>query len=220
MSKKRRSRFFTPSTVRLDEKGNLLFTAGQHYFDDWARDTERNFYEGSETFKTFVQEIKRREESGSLDSIKECFKEYEEAIRCMPMPKALEAKKLVVDVDCRKMMDMCKLGLDEGEFAPLPEFVWRDQNWKKWRCVVQKFHKAYKRYYSRIMKPLVTWCKDVDQLYYLVDVLTILKDGREALSIQENFGKMVLGFFSNKMPKTVWDKLLNAIPRWGCSPSD
>ena len=219
----KKSIFFAPSTVRLDERGNLLFSCGTMSFDDFkgmlqkhARFMEKTGVEFNAFVKALEQELgvlqtRRVELNASVKAHEQLLplKDSSEAKR-----KELEAKCkevfmrfegtvpgtfkelrdgcLKIKVDFRKMLDYSLVGLNGCEFAPLPEGVFERE---EWRPIVDRFSKAYERYYQTIVSPLIDWCKDVDQAYYLVDILGILRKGRAALDYESNFGRRILEVF-------------------------
>ena len=76
------------------------------------------------------------------------------------------------------------IGLAEDEFAPLPREVYEDEKFKDLR---KSFEESYDKYYKSIVAPIVKRLKDVSKVYYLVDVLNLLRDGREKKDSEVRF---------------------------------
>lgn len=214
----KKSIFFAPSTVRLDERGNLLFSGGTMSFDDFKEMLQKHtrFMEKNGTeFNAFVKEIEQllSAKDYSEAKCKEVFTQFEGIV-----PGAFKELKdgcLRIKVDFRKMLDYSLVGLNGCEFAPLPEDVFER---KEWKLVVDRFSKAYERYYQTIVSPLIDWCKDIDQAYYLVDILGILRKGRPALDYESNFGRRILEVFKWTYSKiTGVGPILDNLPSWSRS---
>ena len=73
------------------------------------------------------------------------------------------------------------LGLEEFEFAPLPEEAFTDD---KYKALVEKFEAAYNEYRKEIVVPMWDWLKGADDVIYLVDVPGILANGTFAYNAE------------------------------------
>ena len=91
------------------------------------------------------------------------------------------------------------IGLAEDEFAPLPREAFEDDKWKGLR---NSFEDSYNKYYKKIVAPIVERLKDAQKVYYLVDVLNLLRDGREKTDAEKRFAE---SFFKvlGRRPSTV-----------------
>ena len=74
------------------------------------------------------------------------------------------------------------IGLEENEFAPLPEIAFKGDNYQE---LIQKFEAAYNKYKKEIVNPIWSWLKGADDVVYLVDVLGILADGVAAYDAEQ-----------------------------------
>lgn len=87
------------------------------------------------------------------------------------------------------------LGLSKADqFAPVP-VEWFDRTHEKHEWT-QKFADAYDQYKAKIVDPISAWLNEADQLVYLVDVLNVLKCGKEVYNQEQKFGSAVLKPFS------------------------
>jgi len=91
------------------------------------------------------------------------------------------------------------IGLAEDEFAPLPREAFEDDKCKGLR---NSFEDSYNKYYEKIVEPIVKRLKDAQKVYYLVDVLNLLRDGREKKDAEKRFAE---SFFKvlGRRPSTV-----------------
>ena len=64
------------------------------------------------------------------------------------------------------------------EFVPLPTACLA--NGSPFRALAKKFSHAYDMYVKRVVKPMENWLGDAEKLFYLVDVLTLLRAGPDA----------------------------------------
>lgn len=89
------------------------------------------------------------------------------------------------------------VGLKDNEFAPLPSemFDATEQEKEKWAKVIASFERSYRRYNKEVLKPLLNWIWDVDQVYYLCDILSLLRHGRSAYDLEALFGGVVFHEF-------------------------
>jgi uncharacterized protein len=79
-------------------------------------------------------------------------------------------------------------GLNEAEqFVPLPHNL-RSSN----RELCDAFEKRYCQYCKSIVKPLVKWITDSDQIYLLTDVATILSAGPSMYNDEKNIAETLL----------------------------
>ena len=221
----KKSLFFTPSTIRLDAEGRLLIPGAGQPYDEVIKTLDANPFfrekhgQKLDEFKHKIEELRKPTEGKSEESdlesrVRRVFDEYK---RDIPVDfKGLQDRNLIVRVDFRKMLEDSPLGLKDAEFAPLPEEAF-GKNKKEWANIVKQFSKAYSQYYKKIVKPLIDWCKDVDQLYYLVDVLGILSRGQDAYDYESGFGRRVLEVFKKTYSNAVWGGITDRIPKWSVS---
>ena len=87
------------------------------------------------------------------------------------------------------------LGLDaDRQFAPLPPALLADGSpYAKW---VRQFEKAYAAYRRAVVDPIDGWLRDVNQLFYLVDVLNLLQSGPDVYNAEKAFGSQALRMFA------------------------
>lgn len=97
--------------------------------------------------------------------------------KLMPLAQGEESK------DARKIY----IGLAEDEFAPLPREAFEDDKYKGLR---DSFEDSYNKYYKQIVAPIVKRMEGADKVYYLVDVLNLLLDGREKTDAEKRFAEM------------------------------
>ena len=90
------------------------------------------------------------------------------------------------------------IGLEGDEFAPLPVEVFEDDECRE---LIKLFHDSYSKYYKRIVQPIVDKLMHVSQVYYLVDVLNLLRDGREKKDAEVRFGSSLFKIFGNTPSK-------------------
>ena len=90
------------------------------------------------------------------------------------------------------------IGLSDAEFAPLPEEAFTDGAEE----LAGMFEAAYNRYYETIMAKLVEKLRNVNQVYYLVDVLNLLRDGREKMDLEKRFGSSFFKLFRKPQSTT------------------
>lgn len=80
-----------------------------------------------------------------------------------------------IDVGEEKDIENIAKGLNDVDFAPLPASFFGETS-KDVRSLVEKFTEAYQNCRKRTkVEELVKWFACVDQVYYLVDVLTMLQ---------------------------------------------
>ena len=92
------------------------------------------------------------------------------------------------------------IGLKDDEFAPLPREVFEDDQFKD---LQELFEDSYNKYYEQIVEPIVKRMKGASKVYYLVDVLNLLRDGREKKDAEVRFSERffkVLGKKPSKVP--------------------
>lgn len=94
------------------------------------------------------------------------------------------------------------------EFAPLPSDALGTN--KAWEQLVSKFSIAYGKYVESIVNPLVSWLKETQKLYYLVDMLSILQAGPQVWSSEKQYAEAALG---GLCPRNK-NGLLNNIAGW------
>jgi len=100
------------------------------------------------------------------------------------------------------------LGLSsDDQFVPVP-MEWFDRRHEKHNWV-KEFTAAYDKYKDEIVKPMRCWLKEADQLVYLVDVLSILKNGIAAYNREWKFGEAVLGLFSHHKSYSIGGTILD-----------
>ena len=84
--------------------------------------------------------------------------------------------------DYKNALKKHPVGMEGGEFAPLPESAFKDD---KLQGLVQKFKDAYEEYRKIVVAPIWSWLKGADDIVYLVDVLGILADGMAAYNAEQ-----------------------------------
>lgn len=92
------------------------------------------------------------------------------------------------------------IGLKDDEFAPLPREVFEDDQFKD---LQESFEDSYNKYYEQIVEPIVKRIMGASKVYYLVDVLNLLRDGREKKDAEVRFSEMffkVLGKRPSNVP--------------------
>ena len=92
------------------------------------------------------------------------------------------------------------IGLSDAQFAPLPQEAFDDGSEQQ---IVAGFEKAYDKYYEKIIKQLSEKLKNVNQVYYLVDVLNLLRDGREKMDLEKRFGSSFFKLFRRPQSNTL-----------------
>ena len=132
--------------------------------------------------------VPARSAEGFHDSLMSGLKVTEDG-KLTPLAQGEESK------DTRKIY----IGLAEDEFAPLPREAFEDDKYKGLR---DSFEDSYNKYYKQIVAPIVERLKDTQKVYYLVDVLNLLRDGREKTDAEKRFAE---SFFKvlGRRPSTV-----------------
>ena len=87
------------------------------------------------------------------------------------------------------------LGLDaDRQFVPLPSALLADgSSCAKW---VRQFERGYGAYRREVVDPIDGWLRDVNQLFYLVDVLNLLQSGPDVYNAEKAFGAQALRMFA------------------------
>ncbi len=87
------------------------------------------------------------------------------------------------------------LGLDaEQQFVPLPPTCFKaDAPCRKW---LRSFERSYDAYRRAIVDPIGDWLRDVNQLFYFVDVLGLLQRGPDVYNAEKAFGAQALRMFA------------------------
>jgi len=116
------------------------------------------------------------------------LKETEEG-KLTPLAPEEESK------DTRKVY----IGLAEDEFAPLPREVFDDDKYEDLR---NSFEDSYNKYYKQIVGPIVKRMEGASKVYYLVDVLNLLRDGREKKDAETRFAEKFFNVLGSR-PSTV-----------------
>lgn len=132
--------------------------------------------------------VPARSAEGFHDSLMSGLKVTEDG-KLTPLAQGEESK------DTRKIY----IGLAEDEFAPLPREAFKDDKYKGLR---DSFEDSYNKYYEKIVEPIVKRLEDAQKVYYLVDVLNLLRDGREKKDAEKRFAE---SFFKvlGRRPSTV-----------------
>ena len=95
----------------------------------------------------------------------------------------------------RKNIESTCIGVDEdSQFAPLPRSYFNGKSSEQ-RAIVKAFKKAYGKYRSRIVNPISEWLFHVNKAVYLVDVLSLLRNGPEQYNAEQSFAGQALRMF-------------------------
>jgi predicted YcjX-like family ATPase len=95
----------------------------------------------------------------------------------------------------RKNIESTFIGVDEdSQFAPLPRSYFNGKSSEQ-RAIVKAFKKAYGKYKSRIVNPISEWLFHVNKAVYLVDVLSLLRNGPEQYNAEQSFAGQALRIF-------------------------
>lgn len=95
----------------------------------------------------------------------------------------------------RKNIIFTCIGVDgDNQFAPLPQTYFNNKSPEQ-RAIVKAFKKAYGMYKSRIVDPISEWLSHVNKAVYLVDVLSLLRNGPEAYNAEQSFASQALRMF-------------------------
>ena len=98
----------------------------------------------------------------------------------------------------RKHLDTVALGVSrELEFAPLPVEALKDRS-HPLNALARDFERGYDAYKRAKVDPLTDWFASAWKLYYLVNVLDILKMGPKRKNAEQRFGTAALEMFSRK----------------------
>ena len=106
------------------------------------------------------------------------------------MPLLPEDKSAMAD----NIRHVC-IGLPEDEFAPLPREAFEDDKYKELR---KSFEGSYNKYYKQIVEPIVKRIDGASKVYYLVDVLNLLRDGREKKDAEVRFAERFFKVLGNR----------------------
>ena len=174
-------------------------------FREWCEWMESRFCGiagNSSHYEEYVKRIKAENESGAiLSAYKDCVsKQYMDGLLTIT-PSVLkldmngEFRVGERADDYRKNIESTCIGVDESsQFAPLPRTFF-DGGSREHRILVKTFKKAYGKYKSRIVNPIIEWLSHVNKAVYLVDVLALLRKGPEAYNAEENFASQALRIF-------------------------
>ena len=174
-------------------------------FREWCEWMEARFcgVEGNCThYSEYVGRIEAENDGAAiLSAYKDCVsKQYEDGLLTIT-PSVL---KLGADGefrtgenagDYRANIASACIGVDDGsQFAPLPR-TYLDADSAERRAVVNAFQKAYGKYRSRIVDPIGKWLSHVNKAVFLVDVLSLLREGPKEYNAEQNFAEQALKIF-------------------------
>ena len=104
------------------------------------------------------------------------------------------------------------VGVDaESQFVPVPPRIAAALHEDgAWRERLAGFRRHYARYREMVVAPIADWLKDVDHVFYLVDVLSLMRRGPFAAEREANFGRALLGIFArmgggDRFLQRMWD---------------
>ena len=176
-------------------------------FREWCEWMENRFcgVEGlSPDYSAYVQRIEsEKNRDNILSAYKDCVsKQFEKWILTIT-PSVL---KLDINgefkykdgeplSDYRTNIESTCIGVSEDcQFAPLPRAYFTG-NSSESRAIVRAFKKAYEKYTSRVVNPISEWLSHVNKAVYLVDVLSLLRNGPEAYNAEQDFAGQALRMF-------------------------
>ena len=142
------------------------------------------------------------ENAKGCTSLSDLFKVYKDYLRAehekyspWVVPSIVKLTKEGKATGFLKELDDRPLGLSQAEqFVPVP-IEWFDR--ANERCGWMKgFATAYDKYKEAIVDPMSDWLDEADQLVYLVDLLNILKCGKDVYNQEQKFGGELLKPFS------------------------
>lgn len=98
--------------------------------------------------------------------------------------------------DFRAHLSSVPLGLGRDlEFAPLPVEAFLDSR-HPLRSIAKNLSRGYEAYRSAKVEPLAKWFSHAEKLYYLVNVLDILKMGPRRKNAERRFGTAAMEMFA------------------------
>lgn len=176
-------------------------------FREWCEWMEDRFCGVEGVSPDYSEYVKRIESEGNRDAIltayKDCVSKQFEKWLLTITPSVL---KLDMNGDFkykdgdpldtyRKNIDSTCIGVDgDSQFAPLPRTYFNNKSAEQ-RAIVKAFKKAYGKYKSRIVDPISEWLSHVNKAVYLVDVLSLLRNGPEAYNAEQSFASQALRMF-------------------------
>lgn len=90
--------------------------------------------------------------------------------------------KILYPEEYRKALQDHPVGLEGGEFAPLPESAFEKADFEP---LAKEFEAAYNEYKSKIVEPIWGWLKGADDIVYLVDIPGVLANGTAAYNAEQ-----------------------------------
>ena len=176
-------------------------------FREWCEWMENRFcgVEGnSSDYSDYVQRIESENNRDAiLSAYKDCVSKQFEKWLLTITPSVLKldmnGKFMYKDGEplstYRKNIEFTCIGVDgDNQFAPLPRTYFNNKSPEQ-RAIVKAFKKAYEKYKSCIVDPISEWLTHVNKAVYLVDVLSLLRNGPEAYNAEQSFASQALRMF-------------------------
>lgn len=191
----------------LDIPGERVadFLMAEKTFKEWSVALNKKFRANSQYGK-YLTEVHAQKDP-TVETIVEAYKDFlvsiynskstyytPSTVRLTQDGNTFTAKS---EKELRDWLAQRAVGLRDNEFAPLPPEVFdaKGQEKEKWAKVIASFVHSYRRYNKEVLKPLLNWIWDVDQVYYLCDILSLLRHGRSAYDLEALFGEVVFHEF-------------------------
>ncbi len=94
--------------------------------------------------------------------------------------------KILYPEEYRKALQDHPVGLEGGEFAPLPESAFEKGGFEP---LAKGFEAAYNEYKSKIVEPIWGWLKGANDIVYLVDIPGVLANGTAAYNAEQDLSE-------------------------------
>lgn len=94
--------------------------------------------------------------------------------------------KILKPGEYKKLLQDHPVGLEGGEFAPLPESAFENGDFEP---LAKEFEAAYNEYKSKIVEPIWGWLKGADDIVYLVDIPGVLAGGTAVYNAEQNLSE-------------------------------